>query len=280
MERVLSSEEKIKRAEEIYNRRKIEQSKTGIAKVNIREKKDLKLLKKMMIQIIICFSIYSVFYLIKNNNYIFSQDFVNYTKEILSYDIDFESIYNKFIEFVNSKQETTQDRQEDNIEETIDDGMGGSEENKEENNEQISEQSQMEQNAISIKNSISFINPIEGTITSKFGWREPTSSNVPKYHTGLDIANVTGTKILSATDGEVVLVSSKGDYGNHLKIQINDVVVIYAHCNAIYVTQGEKIIQGQEIAEVGSTGNSTGPHLHFEIRKDDRLVDPQLVLNI
>ena len=280
MERVLSSEEKIKRAEEIYNRRKIEQSKTGIAKVNIREKKDLKLLKKMMIQIIICFSIYSVFYLIKNNNYIFSQDFVNYTKDILSYDIDFESIYNKFIEFVNSKQETTQDRQEDNIEETIDDGMGGSEENKEENNEQISEQSQMEQNAISIKNSISFINPIEGTITSKFGWREPTSSNVPKYHTGLDIANVTGTKILSATDGEVVLVSSKGDYGNHLKIQINDVVVIYAHCNAIYVTQGEKIIQGQEIAEVGSTGNSTGPHLHFEIRKDDRLVDPQLVLNI
>lgn len=68
--------------------------------------------------------------------------------------------------------------------------------------------------------------------------------------------------------------------GNHLKIQIEDVVIIYAHCKQIIVKQGEHVIQGQEIAEVGSTGNSTGPHLHFEIRKEDRLVDPQLVLNI
>ena len=57
-------------------------------------------------------------------------------------------------------------------------------------------------------------------------------------------------------------------------------VIIYAHCKQIIVKQGEHVIQGQEIAEVGSTGNSTGPHLHFEIRKEDRLVDPQLVLNI
>lgn len=68
--------------------------------------------------------------------------------------------------------------------------------------------------------------------------------------------------------------------GNHLKIQINDVVIIYAHCKKLYVKEGDQIIQGQEIAEVGSTGNSTGPHLHFEIRKDERLVDPQLILNI
>ena len=68
--------------------------------------------------------------------------------------------------------------------------------------------------------------------------------------------------------------------GNHLKVQINDVIIIYAHCNKLQVNQGEDIKQGQEIAEVGSTGNSTGPHLHFEIRKEDRLVDPQLILNI
>ncbi len=68
--------------------------------------------------------------------------------------------------------------------------------------------------------------------------------------------------------------------GNHLKVKIEDVVIIYAHCKIINVRQGEHVIQGQEIAEVGSTGNSTGPHLHFEIRKEDRLVDPQLVLNI
>lgn len=68
--------------------------------------------------------------------------------------------------------------------------------------------------------------------------------------------------------------------GNHLKIQIDDVIIVYAHCNSLNVQQGEHILQGQEIAEVGSTGNSTGPHLHFEIRKEDRLVDPQLILNI
>ena len=72
----------------------------------------------------------------------------------------------------------------------------------------------------------------------------------------------------------------KETIGNHLKVQINDVIIIYAHCDKLNVNQGEDIKQGQEIAEVGSTGNSTGPHLHFEIRKEDRLVDPQLILNI
>ena len=72
----------------------------------------------------------------------------------------------------------------------------------------------------------------------------------------------------------------KETIGNHLKIQINDVVVIYAHCKTLYVQQGDYVTQGQAIAEVGSTGNSTGPHLHFEIRKEDRLVDPQLILDI
>ena len=66
--------------------------------------------------------------------------------------------------------------------------------------------------------------------------------------------------------------------GNHLKITNKDVTIIYAHCNKLYVKQGDSIKQGQEIAEVGSTGNSTGPHLHFEIRKGDRLVDPQKII--
>lgn len=99
------------------------------------------------------------------------------------------------------------------MEKTDEDGIGGSEEkNEEEPNEQTSELTQMEQDAIDIKNTISFINPIQGTITSKFGWRSPTTSTVPKYHTGLDIANASGTKIHSATDGDVVLASSTGDY--------------------------------------------------------------------
>ena len=289
MERIMSTEDKIRRAEEIYNRRKTSQIRNATTKVNISEKKDIKLFKKMFIQIIVCLAIYSAVYLVKNNNYIFSEDFINKTKEVLSYDINFQEIYSELMQNIENKQDEIQEKTEDeniqeintNTENTEENGIGGAEDNREnESNEQTRELSQMEQDAIDIKNSINFINPIEGTITSKFGWRDPTSNNVPKYHTGLDIANSSGTIIKSATDGEVILVSSKGDYGNHIKIQINNVTIIYAHCKTLYAKQGEHVLQGQKIAEVGSTGNSTGPHLHFEIRIEDRLVDPQLILNI
>lgn len=89
MERAMSTEDKIRRAEEIYNKRRTNQMQTNTAKVNISEKKDLKLFKKMIMQIIACLAIYSVFYLVKNNNYIFSEDFINKSKEVLSYDINF-----------------------------------------------------------------------------------------------------------------------------------------------------------------------------------------------
>ena len=88
------------------------------------------------------------------------------------------------------------------------------------------------------------------------------------------------SSIKSATDGEVVLSSEEGDYGKHLKVQIGEVSIIYAHCNSLYVKQGDQVKQGQEIAEVGSTGNSTGPHLHFEIRYSERIVDPQSILEL
>lgn len=65
-----------------------------------------------------------------------------------------------------------------------------------------------------------------------------------------------------------------------MKIQIGEVSIIYAHCNNLYVKQGDKISQGQEIAEVGSTGNSTGPHLHFEVRFSERTVNPQSILEL
>ena len=69
-----------------------------------------------------------------------------------------------------------------------------------------------------------------------------------------------------------------GDLGNHFTIVSDDVKTVYAHCKTIYVKKGDKINQGQAVGEVGSTGNSTGSHLHFEIRKENRYVDPDLVL--
>ena len=67
--------------------------------------------------------------------------------------------------------------------------------------------------------------------------------------------------------------------GNHFKITNGDVSTIYAHCKTVYVKEGQQVTAGEEVAEVGSTGNSTGPHLHFEIRRNNQYVNPELVLD-
>ncbi len=305
MERTMSVEEKIRRAEEIYARRNSENyANTARVKVNGKEKKDIKVFKKLIIQIVICLVIYGVFYLVKNSNYIFSEDFVNKAKEVLSHDTNFGELYNNaknaVIGFFNKDEqadntqenaaeksdeqenknpaegETKTENQDAENTNSVQDGIGGAEEVQ----EQQPVLSEEEQQIQTIKNTSSFIKPVEGPISSKFGLRNPTTPTVPKNHTGTDIKANTGSKIKAATDGEVVLASSEGDFGNHLKIQIGQVSIIYAHCNKLYVKQGDKIVQGQEIAEVGSTGNSTGPHLHFEIRLNEKPVDPEKILEL
>ena len=262
MERVMSVEEKIRRAEEIYERRKQGNTKpiTSVSINKEKEKKDIKLLKKMIIQILICTSLYLVVYTIQNSEYVFSEDFVNKVNEILSYDTNFGEVFNNLknqVQGLFNKEENKNTEEVENTENAI----GGAEEEVVQENtteeEQKQELSQAEQDIETVKNTTSFIKPIEGTITSKYGQRDPTTPTVPKNHTGTDIAADLGTKIKSATDGEVVLASEEGDYGKHLKIQIGEVSIIYAHCNNLYVKQGDIVKQGQEIAEVGSTGNST-----------------------
>lgn len=292
MERTISVEEKIRRAEEIYERRK-QGNTRPIATVSVnQEKKDIKLLKKMIIQILVCVLIYLVIYTIQNNEYVFSKDFTNKVNEILSYDTNFFEIYQNIKNQIQSNFPKQEDKKEEQQEQNKEqNGIGGAEEsqdNKEEEQEKTSEKieeeekklTQEEQDIINIKNTTTFIKPVEGVISSKFGQRDTATGGVPKNHVGTDIAANLGTKIKSATDGEVVLASEEGDYGKHLKIQIGEVSVIYAHCNNLYVKQGEKVVQGQEIAEVGSTGNSTGPHLHFEIRISERKVDPESILEL
>ena len=287
MERTMTVEERIRRAEEIYERRQKNNGLITETESKKSEKKDIKLLKKIIIQLIVCISIYLIIYTIQQNKYNFSEDFINKVNEIISYDIDLKKVYEdtkNYIMGILQKEEQKNENKENEteIENQNENGIGGAEENSEEqtNEAEVINLSQEEQDVINIKNTPSFIKPIEGTISSIYGFRETATGSVPKNHTGTDIAAQTGTKIKSATDGEVVLVSEQGDYGKHIKIQIGEVSIIYAHCNAMYVNQGDKVTQGQEIAEVGSTGNSTGPHLHFEIRIEERTVDPQKILEL
>ena len=260
MEKTISIEEKIRRAEEIYERRK-SGSTRPVATVNIRDKKDIKLLKKMMIQLLICVFIYLSVYAIRNNNYIFSEDFINQVNQILSYDTNFSEIYHYLKEKIFNNTEDEQKVVAPELNETNANIENNS--NIEESSKKRNEQTQEEKDINDIKNTTSFIKPIEGIISSKFGQRDTATGRVPKHHTGVDIASDLGTKILSSTDGEVVIASDEGDYGKHLKIQIGEVSVIYAHCNNLYVKTGEIVKQGQEIAEVGSTGNSTRTSFAF-----------------
>lgn len=129
-----------------------------------------------------------------------------------------------------------------------------------------------------IKEKYEIFTPLDGIITSKFGIRESDNPIVSSYHAGLDIAADTGTKINSAHDGIVVQAGDNGTYGKSVIIESGDLKTIYAHCSSVLVEKGDYINKGDVIAKVGMTGNATGPHLHFEIRYKERLVNPEDVI--
>lgn len=120
---------------------------------------------------------------------------------------------------------------------------------------------------------ISLIRPVSGIITSRFGVRSSIRSSA---HTGLDIATSKGTSIQAAASGTVTFSGTKGSYGKLLVITHgNGVQTYYGHCSELYVSAGTSVSQGQTIAAVGSTGNSTGPHLHLEVRVNGVAYNPQ-----
>lgn len=120
---------------------------------------------------------------------------------------------------------------------------------------------------------ISLIKPVSGIITSRFAASSRIRSSA---HTGLDIATSAGTPVIAAASGKVTFSGWKGSYGKLLVItHSNGVQTYYGHCNALYASVGQTVSQGQKICAVGSTGNSTGPHLHFEIRVNGVAYNPQ-----
>lgn len=136
------------------------------------------------------------------------------------------------------------------------------------------EEQEAEKNAIADINGIKLATiPVTGTISSRYG----VSSRIRRSnHTGLDIAAITGTPIKVMADGVVTNASYSGSYGNLVKVDHgNGVETWYAHTSKMYVKKGQEVKAGDEIATVGSTGNSTGPHLHLEIRLNGEHINPQ-----
>lgn len=120
--------------------------------------------------------------------------------------------------------------------------------------------------------------PQSYTITSLFGYREDPFTGEVAYHGGTDIAAPGGTPILAAADGTVSVANGTdswgGSYGYHVKIgHADSFETLYAHCSSICVTEGQQVKQGEVIAYVGTTGSSTGNHLHFEVRQNGERMD-------
>lgn len=117
------------------------------------------------------------------------------------------------------------------------------------------------------------VRPVTGTITSRFGANESIRDHT---HKGMDIAAPYGTKILAAAGGKVTYSGWMGGYGNLIIItHENGIQTYYGHASKLYASVGDKVNAGDTIAAVGSTGNSTGNHLHFEIRKNGTQINPQ-----
>lgn len=311
MEKTFSEEEKLRRAIEISQRRNgYYNSNTSSTRVNVNEKKDYRLFKKMILQIIICLLIYIIFHLINTTNYAFSDDVIKNTNNILNYDINLEKLYkdcqNFFVTTFNNNEnekevidnntalnnttnETSNSIQENAVitneiannvvADKKDEKENENNTKKEEKEEVKKEKTAMELDAEKVLKLCKFQKPLSGTVTSEFGEREATIKGMTTDHKGIDIAAKSGTNIKAAIAGTVSVAEENSEYGKFIKIVNGDVMTVYAHCKTLKVKVGDKIKLGQTIATVGSTGNSTGPHLHFEIRLENRYINPKYVID-
>ena len=127
-----------------------------------------------------------------------------------------------------------------------------------------------------VVSSSSFIWPVRGVITSPFGYRMHPIRGRYIFHSGIDIGVASGTPIKCSANGTVIMSTWYGGYGNCIIVDHGGGwSTLYGHCSALYVSKGKTVMQGTVIGAVGSTGMSTGPHLHFEVRYNGSPVDPR-----
>ncbi|MCX7748771.1 MAG: peptidoglycan DD-metalloendopeptidase family protein [Clostridia bacterium] len=130
--------------------------------------------------------------------------------------------------------------------------------------------------------SIPTLRPSSGRISSNFGGRKDPFNDDEKQHKGIDFAAGYGEDIIASASGKVAFSGKFGNYGNTVILNHGrGISTLYAHCSELLVEEGQSVTKGKAIAKVGSSGRSTGPHLHFEVRVNDIQVDPlqYLIIN-
>ena len=127
----------------------------------------------------------------------------------------------------------------------------------------------------------SYCQPVSGTLSSGFGYREHPVDGENRFHYGVDLAADTGTAVSCFADGTVTVTGESNSYGKYLMVaHQGGYSTLYAHCSAVCVSSGAAVKEGQKIAEVGATGICTGPHLHFELYDGDTRLNPIYYLKL
>ena len=123
--------------------------------------------------------------------------------------------------------------------------------------------------------------PVKGTVTSRFGKRNDPLNKKKAIHEGVDIRGKSGDRIVTTASGKVIKAMKNGGYGNYVEIDHgNGYVTAYGHMQNYLVRKGERVEQGQVIGQVGSSGRSTGPHLHYEIRLRKKPINPEKFMKV
>lgn len=142
------------------------------------------------------------------------------------------------------------------------------------------EEERLRQIELERQRATTFIKPTSGRLTSGYGNRRHPVTGRYAFHAGIDLANSKGTAILASRNGQVVFAGSQGTYGKLIIISHGSgIETAYAHLSAINVSVGQTVTQGEQIGKMGSTGRSTGSHLHFEIRMNGGTVNPLKYFN-
>lgn len=224
---------------------------------NFEPEKKSYLGSKIFLEILIILNISIIVVAVQNKDFIFTKEFLSLMSE---YNMNLSESLKGILSEDNSNVQDVKENETNGVENNEVE-QGNSEEqqnvtNTEEalvpNENNVSSLSQMDMDIAEINRSYSFVKPleVEGTVTSLFGSRESVYQNVTGYHTGIDIGAENGTSIRAAHDGYVILTSSKGDYGKHIKIENGYLHTLYAHCSKILVEEGDFVQAGQEIAKV------------------------------
>lgn len=217
-------------------------------------------------QLVICVTLLAVIGLIKNINTPATNFITGNIQAVLRQNIDLKSIYDTVDAFLAGLKDNSLFGKRQDTDKAVNAPVGEGE---------TADSAKEPQAAKGTASPARMIAPVKGALSSGFGERSNPVTYNQKAHEGIDIGADQGEHVLAALDGVVVETGESPSYGKYLKIRHDQgLLTLYAHCSVLEASQGKVVKQGDSVARVGDTGISTGAHLHFEVWKDGKPVNP------